>query len=334
MSTKIFREVLYEESNNIQYNKESWYRIKQKIRENNIDTVMGSKDNINIINRLLWECDTLQQYVLIDSDDAWQVEKTNDRRNMLRWDMVANRAEVDNSIEQAGWISSITGNQFSEKEMDEYVENALYKLREWCKKTTKVLEIGIASGLTCFKIAPLVGKYIGLDISEKTLEKTQHMLERKNIGNVELIQGGGMDLGKFDIKGVDIIIINSVAQYFPGYNYFIEVIAECVKCMTETGIIFIGDLLDLNQRENYLKLLKKSGRKNGREDLWYPKNFIEEVSAYVPEISNVTISSKDKYTIENELTLFRYDAVYTIDKFKKNNCKKTKFQCNKDFMRK
>ena len=49
INTKIFREVLYEESDNIQYNKESWYRIKQKIRENNIDTVMGSKDNICLL---------------------------------------------------------------------------------------------------------------------------------------------------------------------------------------------------------------------------------------------------------------------------------------------
>lgn len=328
----VFKEVLWEKADNISYDETSWNRIKEKIQKYNIDTIVGSKDNINVISKLLWECSTLRQYVLTDAEDAWQIEKMNEKRNRLRWDIVANSAKANDSIEQTGWVSSFTGKLFSEKEMDEYAENALYKVRDWCKNAAKVLEIGIASGLTCFKIAPLVSEYIGFDISKKTLEKTQSMLERKGIENVKLYGGGVYDLASFNIQGIDIVIINSVAQYFPGYNYFIEVLRKCVKCMAETGIIFVGDLLDLDQREKYLNALKEAGGKRGREDLWYPKNFIEEVPAYIPEISNVTISSKEKYTIINELVLFRYDAVYTVNQSKKSNCKKTKFQYNKDFM--
>ena len=326
--------VFFEKDTNLKYGQESWRRIKSLIWENGIDTIAGSKDNIHIINRLLWECDTLRQYILTDSDEAFQIEKANDRRNMLRWDMVANKAKEDDVIEQSGWINSFTGQSFSEKEICEYAENALYKLKDICNDTINVLEIGIASGLTCMKIVPLVRKYTGLDISKRTLEKTRQMMERKNVKNVELFLGGGLDVEVIGVHDVHLVIMNSVAQYFPGYNYFIEVLRRCIRCMSRKGVIFVGDIMDLDKRENYLRELKAAGGKASGEDLWYPQEFMKEVPAFLPEVCKTVISKKEKYTIENELTRFRYDVIYEVDKEEKNNHGKTKFQFNKDLLQK
>ncbi len=175
----------------VKYGKESWNSLTKLIKENDINTVMGSKNDINIISRLLWECGSLERYVLTDADEGFQIESINDRRTKLRWDMVANKAKEDDSIEQSGWVSSFTGEVFSEKEMDEFTENIYFKLRNFCNKSSKVLEIGIASGLTGFKIAPLVNTYIGVDLSEATLTRTGKALEKRGISNVKLVAGGG-----------------------------------------------------------------------------------------------------------------------------------------------
>lgn len=316
----------------IKYGNEAWDAVIKLIGENNIDTIVGSKEDINIISRLLWECDNLYQYVLTDTEDAFQLERINDRRSMVRWDMVANKAEENDSIGQAGWISSFTGKAFSENEMKEFVQNVSHKLKKYVAISKKVFEIGIGSGLVCFAMASMVGEYIGMDISKIMLQKTRRALDSCGIGNVKLVQGGAMQISELGIHDADIIIINSVAQYFPGYNYFIEVLRRCIKCMTEKGIIFVGDILDLGKRNEYVNRLRESGGRASNEDLWYPKSFMEEVPAYVPQICEIEISEKEKGIIENELTYFRYDVIYKIDKSQDNHYKKTKYQWGKDWI--
>lgn len=124
-----------------------------------------------------------------------------------------------------------------------------------------------------------------------------------------------------------MVIINSVLQYFAGYNYFIASIKKLLNCMKEKGIIFLGDILDYNLKGDLKQeLIKRGKRENNRNDLYYPKSFMQELPAYIPEIAEVEITEKIG-TIQNELKKYRYDVILHIDCNNKNTVnKKTKFQ--------
>lgn len=277
------------------------------------------------MSKLLWQSDCVERYILRDTDDAFIVEKNDTQVQSRLWDMIAIDTD-DDPIKQAGWNSSFTGRAFSSEEMDEYVENTVFKLKYYLNEKMKVLEVGIASGLTCFAIAPQVGEYYGLDISEVTLKKTKKALIQRKIKNVFLLQGEAIDVNRLELADLELVILNSVVQYFPGYNYFLKVIERLIACMSDTGILYIGDVMDYDRKSVMEEKLSEQGvTRASRHDLWYPRCFMQELPAYFREIINVDVSNKVG-CIENELKQYRYDVILHIDK--KNNKKRThtKFQ--------
>ncbi len=300
--------------------------ILEWIIENKIDTLICSSNQIGIASKVLWMASCLKRYIIIDSNEPLLIENGNKRIQAKMWDIIAAHSDNDQR-KQSGWISSYTNELFTIEEMKEYVNNVVIKLKPYIESESNILEIGIASGLTCFEIAPMVDSYIGVDISKKTLEKTEVSLLEKGIMNVTLALADAMDIDRLNIKDQDIIIINSVLQYFSGYNYFIALIKKLLNCMKEEGIIFLGDILDYNLKCNLKQELIKMGKKeNNRNDLYYPKNFMEELPAYIPEITEVEITEKIGI-VQNELKKYRYDVILHIDRKNKNtSCKKTKFQ--------
>ena len=195
--------------------------IIKLIDKQQIDTLLCSSELINVASRILWQSKNLKRYILSDTDTPLLIEKRNQKVETKMWDLIATRA-VKSQIQQTGWISSFTGDFFTEQEMTEFVENTVIKLSPYITKLSKVTEIGIASGLTCCAIAPQVESYIGLDLSSETLKRTKETLVNRGITNVYLECADAMEIDKLQIKAQNIIILNSVLQYFPGYNYLLE----------------------------------------------------------------------------------------------------------------
>jgi ubiquinone/menaquinone biosynthesis C-methylase UbiE len=291
-----------------------------------IDTLIFNKQQISIGARVLWMAPCLKRYIITDTDEALLIENMNMRVQAKMWDIVAEHSS-GNQLEQSGWISSYTNELFTQEEMDEYVDNAVTKLKPFMTNESKVLEIGVASGLTCCKIAPLVEQYIGIDISKETLRMTDAVLSQKKINNVMLILAEAMDIDTLNILDQDIVIMNSVCQYFAGYNYLIALIGKLVRCMKEKGIIFLGDILDYELKEELKQELWKAGKKeNNKNDLYFPKYFVQQLPAFIPEIVQVEITKK-LGKIENELKRYRYDVILHIDcNSKESKCRKLKFQ--------
>ena len=222
-------------------------------------------------------------------------------------------------IQQAGWKNSFTGEYFTEEEMEEYANDVYVKLEKYCSKTAKVLEIGIASGITCFQIAPYVKEYYGIDISAETLNKTAISLKDRGITNVFLEERDIFDVDKFEYENFDIVIINSVIQYFPGYNYFINVIKKVITLMADKSVLFIGDVMDLDKREDFERELRIAGKSVSKKDLYYSKEFMNELAVYCDEISDIETSDKIG-NIKNELIKYRFDALFRIDKVRRGTC--------------
>lgn len=288
-------------------------KLEEMVNLYGINTIIAKKEQIYYAARLLWNNDNIKRYILIDTDDAELNETQNIKATKLMWDGIAKRNMSSNDkIKLSGWIKSDTGEYFTYNEMEEFSDNLYQKVRNIIGEKSSVLEIGIASGFSCFAISPLVKMYYGVDISQQVLEFTARILKEENIHNVTLINCEAIDIDTAGLPKVDLVLMNSVIQYFPGYNYFINVLRKSIKILNHEGYIFLGDVLDLALYNEYTAFRRLKGSRHNREQ-YYSKEFFEKLPNYFGEIKEVIISEKiGKMT--NELKQYRYDVLLKVDK--------------------
>ena len=298
--------------------------IQKFIAANNVDTILFHKRDIRLVNELLWICSSLKQYICIDTSDL--SKETDGKAKLMNkklWDFTAINAADD--IEGGGWISSYTRNKFSRKEMDEYANNVIIKLKPYLSSTKRVVEIGCSSGITMFALAPYVKEYVALDISNYIIKKNKDRILRESISNIDLHCLYAHELNKLNKGKFDIGIANSVLQCFEGPLYFNKVFKMLIDIISNEGIIFFGDVMDANRKSElemslheYKKKYKVNTKLDMTHELFFSKNFFEDLYYDYPEISNVIITDKH-YSIENELTKFRYDVLIVLNKDNANN---------------
>jgi tyrocidine synthetase-3 len=288
-----------------------------------ISTLISSKKYIRRLNRLQWECPSLRTFLCLDSYDATLEEEAESSQLMDQglWDYVARTAEDD--VMGGGWTSSYTGESFSRLEMDEYAENVIHKLEPLLHKETRVLEIGCASGITMYRVAPQVAFYYGTDLSAGMIEMNRRRVEGENIGNIALAHVPAHQIGTIDEKDFDLIIINSVIQSFHGHNYLRRVVRQAVDLLAARGSIFIGDVMDQDLKRDLIRDLEDFKAAHAGEDittktdwsteLFVSRDFFRDLRWEMPDVVAVDFSPK-RHTVSNELTKFRYDALLRIDK--------------------
>ncbi|MBN7773937.1 AMP-binding protein [Clostridium aminobutyricum] len=307
-------------------------RIQHIIKDSNAGLLISSKRHVGTMNRLQWMCDSLRYIFCMDSHNLCEENEADNRlMNKQLWEYVGERAYDE--VSGGGWKNSYSGEDLSAAEMNEYGDNALQKLKPYLCDSSKVLEIGCASGITMFRIAPFVGKYYGIDLSESILKKNQAYIKEKKIQNIVLKYCRADQLKQLEEDSFDIIILNSVIQCFNGYNYLKQVIKDIIEAANDKALIFLGDLMDLDLREELIADFRgyaslhndKNTKTDWSEELFISRAFLEELQAEFPAIAEVEFSSKI-HTIENELTRFRYDALIHINKDGRSTRKKTRLQ--------
>ncbi len=261
-------------------------------------------------------------YICLDSDDIDQeIEETGSNfMDVTLWNQVANEAQDE--ITASGWVSSYTGLPLSIEEMEEYKKNVLSKLQPYLHHHYRILEIGCGSGLTAFTLAPHVGYYLGLDLSDAIIRKNQMRAEEESFANLHFACYPAHQIDALNEQAFDIIIINSVIHCFPGHNYLKDVLRKAIALMKEKAFLFLGDLMDLDLKEQLqesLRQFKEAHRHEGyrtklewKEELFLSREFLNDLGGDFP-ISHIAYSKKE-CIIENELTRFRFDAFLTIDK--------------------
>jgi bacitracin synthase 3 len=310
-------------------------RVKYMLKDASIGVVISGKRFIKALNRLQWECEDFHTYLCIDSDNIYEEDESEKNELMEEelWHHVGKTA--GDEITGGGWLSSYTGKPFSKEEMDEYGDNILEKLEPLLHPRMRVLEIGCASGISMFRIAPRVGFYYGTDLSAVIIDKNKKRVEAEGHQNIKLATLPAHEIDKIEEKNFDLIIINSVIQCFHGHNYLGKVIKKAIDLLTEKGYLFVGDIMDQEKKEEMVRELtafKNANRDKGyttktdfSSELFLSRGFWEDLSTEWPGIERVEFTGKI-YTIENELTKFRYDALITIDKSKKNPVKKERIK--------
>jgi amino acid adenylation domain-containing protein/non-ribosomal peptide synthase protein (TIGR01720 family) len=303
-------------------------RIKNMIIDADIGVVISQSKYIRILNRLQWECTQFHTFICVDSPDVYSEDVIEENELIHQkdiWEYVGKTASDE--IEGGGWISSYTGFHLSKEEMEEYGDNILKKLTKFLHKEMKVLEIGCASGITMFKIAPKVKLYHGVDISRIIIQKNKERVKKEGYKNIVLNCLAAHEIDQLNVRNFDLIIMNSVIQSFHGHNYLRKVIGEAINLVRNKGFMFIGDIMDQDLKENLIHELFEFKRTNSDKnyrtktdfsmDLFVSQAFFENLAIELPEIAEVEFTDKI-YTIENELTKYRFDTLIKIDKASKN----------------
>jgi amino acid adenylation domain-containing protein len=221
-----------------------------------------------------------------------------------------------------GWNSSYDGKPIPESEMREWANGVVERIL--ALNPRNVLEIGCGTGLVLFQVAPHCAHYCGTDVSSNALRYLEQQFGPGEFDNVILAQRTADNLAGLGPEKFDVIVLNSVVQYFPDIDYLVRVVKNVLEVTTPEASIFLGDirslpLLRLLHTDTQLcnapagQTIKDVQAAIDKQlalekELVIDAAFFRTLRQVLPEIGRVEIQLK-RGRYENELTKFRYDVV-------------------------
>jgi 2-polyprenyl-3-methyl-5-hydroxy-6-metoxy-1,4-benzoquinol methylase/acyl carrier protein len=258
-------------------------------------------------------------------DQREQVQHLTSWRSI--WDDIYRQDMLpkDPRFNAVGWNSSYTGEPIPKNEMREWA-NAIAE-RILALNPRDVLEIGCGTGLILFQVAPKCSSYCATDTSQQALRYLEDQFRPGEFDNVTLIHRSADDLSGLGTGKFDVIVLNSVVQYFPDIDYLVRVLRSAADLVRPNGAIFLGDirslsLLRLLQAELQISnapsettladLQRTIDQKIVLEkELVIDPAFFRVLPQLLPGIGRVEIQLK-RGRHKNELTKFRYDVVLHV----------------------
>lgn len=135
--------------------------------------------------------------------------------------------------------------KFDEKGFNNYVKNKVNLLK--ISKNSNILEYGCGAGAFLNILYKSNNNLYGIDYSLNLIKKA-----KKFLPNVLFVVGDYKKI-EFFKKKFDIIISNSVFQYFDNHDYAKKVIYTMIKFLNKNGQILILDIPDKKKELKYKK---------------------------------------------------------------------------------
>ncbi len=140
-----------------------------------------------------------------------------------------------------GWNSSYTDEPIALEEMVEWRSATVSRII--ALQPQRVLEIGVGSGLLLSQIAPDCVEYWGTDFSASTIETLRAAVAGQSWGDRVRLRVQSADVADGLPEGhFDVVVLNSVVQYFPSAGYLRDVLAVAMRLLAPGGALFIGDV--------------------------------------------------------------------------------------------
>ncbi|TCK22556.1 amino acid adenylation domain-containing protein [Pseudonocardia endophytica] len=217
-----------------------------------------------------------------------------------------------------GWNSSYDGEPIPREQMREWHAATVERIR--ALEPRRVLEIGIGSGLILSRVAPDCDEYWGTDLSERAIANARADVERSPelAGTVTLTARPAHDLDGLPEHRFDTIVINSVAQYFPGVGYLTDLLTRLTGLLAPGGRIVVGDVRNRRTLRPFRAAIARTrsgGTPSAREvddaiarepELLLDPDYFAAVAARIGADAEVLVKSG---STGNELTRHRYDVV-------------------------
>ena len=325
--------------------------IEYLSRIDNQVKIRGYRIELGEIETCLQQDEMIRQAVVIAKENKegvkrlvcyyipeWQALKLREKKLYLKqvasWQEVYDTeyaetadAITDEEFDYNIWKDSFTGVVFEEQAMREWLQHTIDIVLQ--EKPVNVLEIGSGKGLIFYRLAGKIKKYIGTDFSASCIQSIKNQIKNgsRDYCEADLYVCAAHEVVVDKEEDVDTILINSVAQHFPGEDYMNEVIAKSIKILNGHGRIIIGDVrsnqlleafkLQLNLQKLPLSLtvnefLWTAGQEVIKEEelLFSPEYFYNFLSVH-PGITHIDIQLKRGFYF-NELSRYRYDVIIYV----------------------
>ena len=229
-------------------------------------------------------------------ETPWYTEKNEKDENYTIEDLLAfdgHSVSKSGEFKLENWSNLIT----RIKNNINYNENKIYK----------ILDVGCGAGamLKYFE----KNKIYGIEPSKKYTK-----IIKKAIPDGEYINGDALEIKQYQDNFFDFIICYSTTQYFSDDKYLKDFTELCYKKLKIGGILFIGDILDLDLKKEYIDFRIKTIGKEKYKKLYEEHNlyhyFIsrEKINKYFDKFNNILIENSEKRG--NEQLSYRFDVYY------------------------
>nr|MBA3568939.1 methyltransferase domain-containing protein [Pyrinomonadaceae bacterium] len=233
--------------------------------------------------------------------------------------------EDDPTFNITGWNSSYTDEPIPAAEMREWVEHTVERILS--QQPRRVLEIGCGTGLLLLRVAPDCQEYFGADFSQAVLNQLEQKAQAARLSWVTLSQREATDFEGLAANGFDLVIINSVAQYFPSIDYLVRVLEGAARVVAPGGSIFVGDVRNYELLEAFHASVQLSQaapslsteqlrqcvqeQLTEENELVIAPSFFTALKHHLPKISHLEVLPKRGWS-DNELSKFRYDVILHV----------------------
>lgn len=226
----------------------------------------------------------------------------------------------DPKLNTVGWKSSYSLTPFPVAVMEEYVEHTITRLLQL--KPKKILEIGCGTGLLLFPLAAHCDRYVGTDFCAEIIEYLRQRTRTPELAHVELQVKKADQLSCYAPGSFDLIILNSVVQYFPSYNYLRKVLQQIRALLAPDGAIFVGDVRDARLQQLFcesVQLYRAADattaleiRRLAADQLWRDEELLLHPGAFLEFAEE--LQCRVQFLLKggashNELNKFRYDVL-------------------------
>jgi thioesterase domain-containing protein/acyl-CoA synthetase (AMP-forming)/AMP-acid ligase II/SAM-dependent methyltransferase/acyl carrier protein len=178
-------------------------------------------------------------------------ELTPEGEQIAHWEEVFNtnyrlaHAAVDPTFNITGWNSSYSGKPLAEEQMRLWLDQTVRRIER--QNPRRVLEIGCGNGLVLYRAAPGREEYVATDISPVALKSIEPQLAdpARDLAHVRLEHRVADDFDGVPEGHFDLVVLNSVVQYFPDVAYLLRVLDGAMRSLRAGGAIFLGDVRNL-----------------------------------------------------------------------------------------
>ncbi|MGW2048376.1 amino acid adenylation domain-containing protein [Streptomyces sp. NPDC001858] len=309
-----------------------------RVEPGEIETVLQAHPSVHsavVVPQTSGRTHTLNAYVRPAEEWLETAAEEQTAEHLGQWerlfeDQYARGADEDvpDDLNLAGWESSYTGEPVPEPEMREWIDGTVARIR--ALRPERLLEIGCGTGLLLFRYAQDCEEVHGIDISASALEDVRRGAERRGWSHVTLRQGDALSAAQAaDEAGgpdFDVVVLNSVAQYFPSRHYLEEVIARILPRVADGGRVLLGDIRNLDLFSAHVSAIERSRsgapttagalaaqiqrRRRQETELLVSPGYFSRLPERFAELGAVDIILK-RGAGGNEMLAYRYDVVLT-----------------------